>query len=180
MKIKTYQSEEPPQGRVFIGVDPSLTGFAVCALDTVDNYAIQVFSPKSAGTQRLMDLRDAFAGFITEYEIADIAMEGGVVRSPSASVLGEISGVIKEYLLRQHHIIPASVPPMSLKKFVCGKASGVSKSQVMMSLLKRYKVEINDDNAADAYGIARIARGVAITVPESEVILRLQDRKYRV
>ena len=179
MKIKTYESETAPAPECYIGIDPSLTGFAICALDAQGNYTVRVLSPRTRGPERLAELRDHVDTFLADYDIQDVAMEGTVVRSSSASVLGEIAGVIKEYLFREHQVIPMSVPPMSLKKFVCGKGSGISKSQIMMSLLKRYKVELPDDNAADAYGIARIVRGTSTTVAETEVIMRLQDRKYR-
>lgn len=180
MKIKSYESSKPISSEAYIGIDPSLTGFAVCALDAHDQYSIRVFTPRTRGAERLLEIKDQLALFLAYYNILDVAMEGTVVHSNSASVLGEISGVVKEYLFREHSTAPMNVPPMSLKKFVCGQASGVSKSQIMMSLLKRYDVELPDDNAADAYGIARIVRGVATNTVETDVIMKLQDPKYRV
>lgn len=180
MKIQTFGSDTPIKGRVYIGIDPSLTGYAVCALDATQSFEARVFTPATRGPERLSMLRTALLDFCSNWEIADIAIEGTVVRSSSSSVLGEISGVTKEALLSSFGIAPLQVPPQSLKKYVIGKGGSGSKALIMMKVLQKWGVEFVDDNAADAYGLARISAGIAETVAEAEVVLKLSDEKYRV
>jgi hypothetical protein len=40
-------------------------------------------------------------------------------------------------------------------------------------------MEFNDDNAADAYGLGRIAGKVAINSIEEAILIQLEDEKYR-
>jgi hypothetical protein len=51
---------------------------------------------------------------------------------------------------------PLVVPPTSLKKYVAGKGTGISKSQMLLAVYKKWGVDFTDDNAADSYGLARI------------------------
>jgi Holliday junction resolvasome RuvABC endonuclease subunit len=67
---------------------------------------------------------------------------------------------------------------MTLKKFVSGKGTA-KKQEMMLQAYKRYGVEINDDNAVDAYGLARIAAEYVTDSIEKEVILKLRDPKFR-
>jgi crossover junction endodeoxyribonuclease RuvC len=51
------------------------------------------------------------------------------------------------------------VAPTSLKKYITGKGTKVQKNQILLQVYKKWGVEFTDDNAADSYGLARIARG---------------------
>lgn len=171
-----------PIGRAHVGIDPSLTGFAVCVIDDGGRWAAKVIRPESRGPERLHAIKRGFDRFLRDYApsgVEDVAIEGLVLRSHSASVLGEVSGVVKEYLYSDRGIVPLSVTPAMLKKFVSGKGTGVSKAQVMMNVLKKWGQEIPDDNAADAYVLARICRGRTDVQYEADVVSRLQDAKYR-
>lgn len=164
---------------VWIGIDPSLTAFAVCAIDDKTHYVAQVLTPEPRGVQRLWVIQTFLGNFLRNFEtIHDVALEGTVVNSASASVLGELSGAVK-LELRSHGIYPLQVPPMSLKKFVLGASVRQQKSHMMMATLKRYFVEIPDDNAVDAYGLSRIARGMPISKIEEQVLAKLADPKFR-
>jgi hypothetical protein len=48
-----------------------------------------------------------------------------------------------------------------------------------MQIYKRWGAEFNDDNAADAYALARIAAKTSIDAVELAVIEQLKDLKYR-
>jgi Holliday junction resolvasome RuvABC endonuclease subunit len=171
-----------PEGVVWMGIDQSLTAFAVSVLDKNGAHDTKVLKPKTRGATRLAEIDAFLAELLTYWKsgpgIADVAMEGTVVHSASASVLGELAGVVK---LRLHHAgyRPLIVPPLSLKKFVIGNAKNAAKSHMLMATYKRYGVEFTDDNAADAYGLARIARGDCISQFEVDVIKKLSDPKYR-
>jgi crossover junction endodeoxyribonuclease RuvC len=73
---------------------------------------------------------------------------------------------------------PLQIPPMTLKKYASGKGTS-KKQEMLLQIYKRYGVEFNDDNAADAYALARLAGGLAIDEIEQKVVEQVQDPKYR-
>lgn len=179
MKTKTFASDNPVHGDTWVGIDASLTAFAICALDAQGEYYINVVSSDHRGVERLAEIRHHLNNFVSSAApVTDIALESTVSHSQSASILGELSGVVKVTLWENHGVTPLLVPPMSLKRFACGKGNA-TKDLVMLSVYKRYGVEIPDNNAADAYVLARIARGDTIGKVEDEVLLKLADPKFR-
>jgi Holliday junction resolvasome RuvABC endonuclease subunit len=163
---------------IWLGIDQSLTGFAVCALDSFDHYEIGVLQSKARGAERLFEIKQYLQLVLKGWNYDDVAMEGTVVHSASASVLGELAGVVKVTLFEHAHQ-PLIVPPLTLKKFVIGNAKSSQKSHMLLAAYKRYGVDIPNDNAIDAYGIARIVRGVPQGAVEKSVIEKLSDPKFR-
>jgi len=81
------------------------------------------------------------------------AARGNVAR------LAELGGIIKHDLMCTWGMAPGDklfvVSPSTLKKYVLG--SGVAeKSLILKTVLKKWKVDLDDDNIADAYGLARL------------------------
>ncbi len=169
-------------GVAYVGIDPSLTGFAVSMLNSEDlsKHYTGVYTSPHKGVMRLIDIERALAEFTDDLlEIKDVSMEGTVVRSQAASVLGELSGVVKVWLARTCLIAPLKVPPTSLKKYVTGKGTGIQKNQMLLATFRAWGVEFTDDNAADAYGLARVAAGLAETQYRRDVLNVLDDSKFR-
>ena len=167
-----------------IGIDPSLTGFAVCAYSDDDNWLVHVYKPSTSGPERLSEITTHLVKFIKmnapNTTTTHMAIEGTVRNSPSASVLGELTGAVKLTVYQTCGTLPMlNVPPMSLKKYVSGTGKAVTKSQMLLSVYKKYSADFTDDNAADAFGLARIAKGVATTQYEEDVLKRLADIKFR-
>lgn len=69
--------------------------------------------------------------------------------------LSEIGGVLKVEL-HDAGIPFIVVPPKSLKKFVTGKGDA-SKDRVMQFVFQRYDYRTDNDNIADAVGLAKFA-----------------------
>jgi crossover junction endodeoxyribonuclease RuvC len=67
---------------------------------------------------------------------------------------------------------------MTLKKYATGKGTA-KKQEMLLQMYKRWGVEFNDDNAADAYALARLASGSAIDAIERETQEKIKDPKYR-
>jgi crossover junction endodeoxyribonuclease RuvC len=67
---------------------------------------------------------------------------------------------------------------MTLKKYATGKGTS-KKQEMLMQIYKRWGVEFNDDNAADAYALARLAGGIAIDAVETAVVEQIKDIKFR-
>lgn len=171
---------------VSIGIDQSLTGFAVCIVSITDPsyYKAWVYKSDYRGVQRLVDIANWLADKLNEcddldWTIKDIAMEGTVLASHSALALGELSAVVKMTLWYNTEVsTPLQIPPMTLKKYASGKGTA-KKQEMLLQIYKRWGVEFNDDNAADAYALGRLAAGSHIDAVEKAVVEQIKDPKYR-
>lgn len=120
------------------------------------------------------------------HEVVDIAMEGTVLASQSALVLGELAATVKLTILAYYEIeevtwhlrAPLQIPPMTLKKYATGKGTA-KKQEMLMQIYKRWGIEFNDDNAADSYALAKLAAGINIDAVEKAVVEQVKDVKYR-
>jgi crossover junction endodeoxyribonuclease RuvC len=179
-------------GPVAIGIDQSLTGFAVTVLnvDDPESFETRVYKSEFRGVKRLADIRYWLASLLQDTitagnQIVDVAMEGTVLASHSALVLGELAATVKltmwdvfEDSQSEHCRAPLQIPPMTLKKYASGKGNA-KKQEMLMQIYKRYGVEFNDDNAADSYGLARLAAGIHIDAVEKAIVEQVKDLKYR-
>lgn len=170
-------------GEVFVGLDPSLTGFGVAAVgEGVDE--TWLIRPESRGVDRLLEvgfvLADIFSGLGVK-NISDVAIEDTVRLSYAASALGELAGIVKttcHTALVGRAKYPLKVPPTVLKRYATGKGNA-KKIEVVLSVYKKWGKEFRDDNLADAYVLARMASGYATTKYETEILGQLSDTKFR-
>lgn len=195
-KEKTFGGNLEP-GPVAIGIDQSLTGFALTAISTSfpDQYQTWVYKSDKRGVARLADIRwwlmDKFDHIAKIGDIQEIAMEGTVLASQSALVLGELAATVKlacwDYFdsnvnryepYPDHMRVPLQIPPMTLKKYAAGKGNA-KKQEMLMQIFKRWGIEFNDDNAADSYALARLASGAALGTIEYDIVEQIKDPKYR-
>ena len=170
------KSEHP----VYIGIDQSYSGFAITALDAEnksDYYSI-VYKAEGSGVDRLKGIQAFVMDVLTEFTIVDVAMEGYAFGSQMANMLGELGGMVK-MTLRDFGDYPLIVPPTHLKKYVTGKGNGVSKSQMLLYVFRKWGADITDDNAADSYALAKLVSGAHVLEYEKEVYDKLQDPKFR-
>lgn len=178
-------------GPVSIGIDQSLTGFALTILnvDSPTQYDTWVYKSEFRGVKRLSDIGGWIVDklqLVSDQYVQDIAMEGTVLASQSALVLGELSATVKltlwDYFIDYDHQdwlrTPLLIPPMTLKKYAAGKGNA-KKQEMLMQIYKRWGIEFNDDNAADSYALARVAAGISIDAVEKAVIEQIKDPKFR-
>jgi Holliday junction resolvasome RuvABC endonuclease subunit len=189
MSIKEFDGGLPSNHKVTIGIDQSLTGFAlsVVSVDSPNFHKTWVFKSQYKGVQRLDDivawLYTTFDSLRGSHEIVGVAMEGTVLQSQAASILGELAGVTKLSLynyfdhLNQQCAFPLQIPPMTLKKYATGKGTA-KKQEMLLQIYKRWGVEFNDDNAADAYALARLATDV-YNDSDGELFDKIKDGAYR-
>jgi crossover junction endodeoxyribonuclease RuvC len=192
MPEKTFSNNLSKKTPVAVGIDQSLTGFAFSVVEFTNPTAHEtwVYSSPFKGVQRLADISlwlTSKFDLLKENgnDIFDIAMEGTVVNSNSASVLGELAGIVKLNIFNRFNLdaneklkTPLQIPPMTLKKFVCGKGTA-TKDLMLLNVYKKYGVEFSDNNATDAYGLARIASENAIDADEKATLKKLTDLKFR-
>jgi Holliday junction resolvasome RuvABC endonuclease subunit len=180
----------PEDSLVYIGIDQSLTGFALTVIngDAPDEYVTWVYKSPYFGIERLVDIRqwltDTLQFCEKHWVIHDLAMEGTVLASQAALVLGELSATVRltiydhfegeddprKYVLK--------VPPMTLKKYAAGKGNA-KKQEMLLQIYKRWGIEFNDDNAADSYALARLVSKISQDAIEKAVVEQMEDMKYR-
>jgi len=177
MKIFDGGLEGAIGAEVYIGIDQSYSGFAITALNDT-GYRTTVYKSDKRGIERLRDIQAHMLEIIVNYTILDVAMEGYAFGSQMANMLGELGGMVKLTLL-DFGIYPLIVPPTNLKKYVTGKGNGISKSQMMLFVYKKWGVDLADDNAADSYALAHLVAKRHGLAYEKEVYDKLQDPKFR-
>lgn len=152
------------KGAVAVGIDQSYSGFALTAIDDKDNYYTEVWKLDGTGVERLEQARRIIYSFTNHFEVKATAMEGYAYSSQMAHMAGELGAVVKLTLWDRFGPqfpdakYPLIVAPTSLKKYITGKGTKVQKNQILLHVYKKWDVEFSDDNAADSYGLARIAR----------------------
>ena len=176
------------KGDVTLGIDQSLTGFALTALSVEDpkKFVTWVYKSPYFGIERLIDIRTWLVDHFMwleeqDLDVTDIAMEGTVLASHAALVLGELSATVRLAIYDHYDDYlkyPLKVPPMTLKKYAAGKGNA-KKQEMLLQIYKRWGVEFNDDNAADSYALARLVSGNAEGAIETAIIEQMKDAKYR-
>jgi Holliday junction resolvasome RuvABC endonuclease subunit len=159
--------EQPAE--IYVGIDASLTGYAVVLwwpgglkdvlistkaagdsyalrLDQIRRRVVEVLTPAKDDIRLIAMERPAYA--------ASGAFTGGLVHAATAFALLDVFG--PDDLQR---IAPVLVAGNTLKKFVTGKGNG-PKSVMLKHVYSKWGYDTDDDNLADAYGLARLAAAV--------------------
>jgi Holliday junction resolvasome RuvABC endonuclease subunit len=190
MSTKVIDGNLPHGVPVSVGIDQSLTGFALSAIHTLNpsEHITWVYKSPYFGVERLSDIRSWLTDHLDYLEeqggiIQDIAMEGTVLASHAALVLGELSATVRLAIFdyfeeNDERRFPLKIPPMTLKKYASGKGNS-KKQEMLLQIYKRWGIEFNDDNAADAYALARMAGRVSIDKVEEAIVDQIEDPKYR-
>ena len=190
MPTKVFDGGLKNPARVAIGIDQSLTGFALTVLDVDDasSYITWVYKSPYFGVERLIDIRQFLLDHFDycdekNWIISDIAMEGTVLATFAAIVMGELSALVRLTIydrFKGAHRFPLKIPPMTLKKFAAGTGKA-KKAEMLLKVYKRYGVEFTSDDAADSYGLARMAAGVFIDSTEKAILdkIRADESSYR-
>jgi len=146
---------------VFLGVDQSLRSSGVAVIPPTAPYApecLLTLEPKKLqGAKRLKFIRDGIQDVVRSYKLLHAALEGYSIGSVNRAFdLGEVGGLIKLTLLDEG--VPfIVVPPTSLKLFVTG--TGAARKELMQrAVYQKWNLEIDQEDACDAYGLAHVAR----------------------
>lgn len=188
MTTKTIDGGLDKACEVAIGIDQSLTGFALTVLSVEDptKFVTWVYKSPYFGIERLVDIRIWLLDHLLwldkhEFDVKDIAMEGTVLASHAALVLGELSATVRLAIYDHYEgnlRFPLKVPPMTLKKYAAGKGNA-KKQEMLLQIYKRWGIEFTNDNAADSYALARLASGSIDGAIEKAIIEQMSDAKYR-
>jgi hypothetical protein len=148
----------------FVGIDPSMTGFAAVALGTVTS-TLRV-EPEQRGVRRLAEVREAFTNWLGALPSIDhVCLEGYANGAKfNREMMGEIGAVTRLVLFDQLGSMslvgyPTLVQPLQLKKFACNDTKA-QKDDLKLHVFKKWGVELKDHNVVDAYILARIAEAI--------------------
>ena len=147
---------------MILGIDPSLTGTGVVALEDgkiINQQLIKTKPTKGSldELKRLIKIVDSI-----EYGEAELAViEGLAFLSRNTTSLIQLAGLnyMIRYKLYKLNIPFIIVPPTSLKKFITSKGNA-PKEFMLMEVYKRYGEEFRDNNTCDAYGLAKVGEAI--------------------
>jgi crossover junction endodeoxyribonuclease RuvC len=166
-----------------MGIDPSLTGFAVCIENEGKWYEAEWGSTPVVGLKgrfgRYCDLVYKTVRLVNKYDPQLILLEGYSYASKGRSIvtLAEFGGVLRHELLGTFRRI-IEIPPTLLKKFTTGKGNA-SKSLMVSCLSSRYSREFDTDNKADAFALAKLGLVVLGYESASTAYQKAVDLKVR-
>lgn len=145
---------------MFVGMDPSYNGFAIIVIDKNANIIEQkLFASNSEleVEEQLIELESEYKFVANILSLHSVYIEGPSYASKGSFVLqmGALHYIIR-LMLKIKNINYKIIAPGTLKKFVTG--SGRAKKDLMLlKVYKKWGVEFDDDNLADAYSLARLA-----------------------
>ena len=138
--------------------------------------------------KHMMDISDLFtklAAHDAGGRIARVAMEGySMAERFGQHASGEVGAAIKLCILahfdaQDPRAYPVIVQPQQLKKFATGNGN-TKKEMLAKEVLKRWSVDFDDTNLAEAYVLARIAyavdAGPEMTKFQEDVVKALEGR----
>jgi Holliday junction resolvasome RuvABC endonuclease subunit len=147
--------------RAFVGIDSSLQqpGLAVLWDNGERKFIGSLRTGSLRGGARLASIEKWIVDNVGDVHIVGCAIEGPSLASTHREFdLGEISGVCRCLASRAWEVEATIVPPSQLKLF----ADGNGRAEDLIHAVKRHwGVDVGtDDNAADAYALARLSRAL--------------------
>jgi crossover junction endodeoxyribonuclease RuvC len=145
---------------MFVGLDPSYNEFGLIILDQEANIVEQrllTSDSKLDADERIIQLEKEFKFIPTVLGLQTVYIEGPAFSSQGQFVLqmGALHYYIRLFLLK-HKTNFKVIAPGTLKKFVTGTGKG-KKELILLKTYKKWGVEFDNNNIADAYGLARMA-----------------------
>lgn len=152
-------------GLYFAGIDPSLTATAVVIIDDEGKLVrSRIESPKLVGPQRLISIKNAA---LTELCNLPVPVELVCIEHYAMGAkfgreaAGELGGVLR-VMMFENQFEYYEIPPLRLKQFATGKASA-EKDHILMAVYKKWGVEFDKNDEADAFILAQMARAIYLT-----------------
>lgn len=144
-----------------MGVDTSTkTGYVI--LDDAGEVAVAGVlhhKPHTHRFERFAKYSQEIANLVDAYGVDVVAIEGYSFAGKFNNSLQYELGACIRMRLHQDETPFIEVPPTSLKKFVTGKGNS-KKDLMLLGVYKRWDFDTEDDNEADAYGLAQFGRAV--------------------
>ena len=151
---------------VVMGIDPSLTSTGVVGLAFGEMKSHQAIKSKLTGPARLVEIEEILLNSLIIHEPELVCLEGYGFMSKSGNVQAELGGVIRRRLYKDKYRY-IEVAPSQVKKFASGKGN-TQKEFMPLEVYKRWGVEFDTHDEADAYVLARIAEAILMVEEDKE------------
>jgi crossover junction endodeoxyribonuclease RuvC len=174
---------------IYVGIDPGSKNCALVAWSP-SRGLITTWKPKGTMPSGVLRLRRLMVEIDRELrklegDIRKIAVEAySMAEKYGQHASGEVGAAIKLTILAHfqasdQRAYPVLVAPQQLKKFATGNGN-TRKDMLAKEVLKRWDVDFNDTNLAEAYVLARIAYAVdanpEMTKFQEDVVKALEGR----
>jgi crossover junction endodeoxyribonuclease RuvC len=160
---------------VVAGLDLSLTSTGIAVLrDGVLVESITLEPRCKSGIERLLEIEGAVKHMVEMYSPELCVIEGYAFARPNqAHQIGELGGIIRRLLwvMNKPFVV---VAPAAAKKFATGKGNA-KKDVILQQVLKRWGIEFQTSDEADAFVLAKIGEALQgrrdeLTAFQAEVI----------
>ena len=148
--------------RCVMGIDPSLSGFAVVVMfedgTTVEReIKTSVAKTLSSRMKRLRKIAALAEEMVKEHVPELCLIEGYAFGAKGRATLSlaELGGIVRDKII-DYPDVTVEIPPTTLKKFLTGRGNS-PKIDVVQKLARRFEREFKTDNLADAFGLAYMA-----------------------
>jgi crossover junction endodeoxyribonuclease RuvC len=165
----------------FAGIDPSLTATAVAIIDNGGKLVqSDVISFKWDGPKRLAGIRDLTLRLLRNQCPASldctICIEHYAMGCKfGRESAGELGGVLR-VMLYENDYNYYEIPPLRLKQFATGKATA-EKDHILMAVYKKWGIEFQKNDEADAFILAQIARAIYMVRNNEDIQLTAYERE---
>ncbi len=155
----------------FAGIDPSFTGTALTILDNEGNIQKQSLIDTKSNDKDPHDIENRILTIVHSLKVlrnfdrVDDREENKCIvyiedisfgsKGAYAAQMAALNYFIRIFLL-ENNIEYTIIAPSKLKKFVTGNGKA-QKNLMLKEVYKKWGVDLNDDNSADSYALARFA-----------------------
>ena len=164
----TTTATEPTRKFVeYVGIDPSLTATGICVIDHDGKTHLKTIRTKPdtfrSRYQRLDFIADFIRDMLQKLLNPVVFIERPFVNPKNMTAQQDLLAL--GHLIRRRLFYGEfpfrDVAPMTLKKFVCGKGNS-EKSMMLMRVYQNWDISADDDNQADACGLAHMAKAMEV------------------
>ena len=146
--------------KLYVGIDPSFNSTGIIVLDQNGDIVEQInfsLAEYDEIEEKLIKFEEAISFIPNIIRLAGVYIEGPAYMASGKYILqmGALHFLLRLYLYKKGVFFKV-IAPGTLKKFVTGKGNS-KKDLMLLKVYKRWGVEFEVDDLADAYGLARMA-----------------------
>lgn len=143
--------------KYFIGIDPSIRHIGIVIIQKPNTIVLEKLLIPNGKTEfnYLPEIFENVKSIVETYQPSIVVLEGYAHNKHfKAHQIGEVGGIIKLALiqLKQKTLV---IPPRQAKIFITGSGKS-TKDLVLLNIYKKYGLEFNNSDLADAYVLSLI------------------------
>jgi len=142
----------------FFGLDFAYANNGLIQLDEnakIVKQEVITTTKKNSDEERLIKLREYISSLVASDDIVYLEGLSHASQGQAKSQMGAVHYITRIFLF-ENGIKYKIVTPSELKKFVTGKGQ-CKKDLILLNVFKKWGVEFDNSDLADAYGLARMA-----------------------